>query len=512
MLQGAGECKSDVYSIGQLVYACYNRGECLGGDVQGNTLAYQSALEKISRVPATGLTNVPQALQELTKIMLNAHAGVRPTAEDFGRAPCFDSIQLQCLKYLAHIYEKTDPNKATFMKGLPKVLKDFPKRVTLKKVLPPLLEELKNPVMVPFVLVPVMVIAEECSISEFENLMFEPLIPVFAMSDPVQIMSILLHKFEMLLTKSPQKKHQEHVYPVLMRALMCPVVQMQQQALHLLPSFQQAVDFQVMKAQILPLIQQTCMNTQQVSVRIESLVCLGRLLPSFDKWIMQESIIPFLLKLPSREPGVLMAFFGILKMALEDKKYGLTCQILATDLLPFCCPMIISSSLNAIQTSTVLSIVRKMIDQVAGDRLAELKESETMKNAASGAVNVATGKDTVGDGTMSSVLSSESKSVFDVGAAAQAAAEADAKAKEKADVDAIEKANAAFASFGGAADVKTDGGDDFMSALFNSKAPKSKGDEAGIAFMSSGSSTVSNMTARGRSPKNFKGIQRRGLY
>jgi SCY1-like protein 2 len=54
-------------------------------------------------------------------------------------------------RYISHLMEKTDENKALFMKGLPDVIPTMEKRILLKKVLPPLLQELKNTIMIPFV-------------------------------------------------------------------------------------------------------------------------------------------------------------------------------------------------------------------------------------------------------------------------------------------------------------------------------------------------------------------------
>lgn len=115
------QVRSDIYSIAHVIYACHNGGAPIA-DCQGNLLAYQANLETISRTASTAFSSLPLALQELVKLMLNTHPSVRPTAEDFSRAPCFDNLQIQCLRYLATIYEKTDPNKAKFMKGLPQVL------------------------------------------------------------------------------------------------------------------------------------------------------------------------------------------------------------------------------------------------------------------------------------------------------------------------------------------------------------------------------------------------------
>jgi hypothetical protein len=46
-------------------------------------------------------------------------------------------------------------------------------------------------------------------------------------------------------------------------------------------------------------------------VKINALVCLGKLLPVMDKGIFQESMVPFLEKVSATDPGSLMAILGI---------------------------------------------------------------------------------------------------------------------------------------------------------------------------------------------------------
>ena len=59
-------------------------------------------------------------------------------------------------------------------------------------------------------------------------------------------------------------------------------------------------------------MQSLCLGAEQLSVRINSLVCLGRMISVMDKWMVQDLMLPFLEKVPPREPGVLMAILGIL--------------------------------------------------------------------------------------------------------------------------------------------------------------------------------------------------------
>lgn len=45
-------------------------------------------------------------------------------------------------------------------------------------------------------------------------------------------------------------------------------------------------------------------------VRVNSLVCLGKILEYLDKWFVIDEILPFLQQIPSREPAVLMGILG----------------------------------------------------------------------------------------------------------------------------------------------------------------------------------------------------------
>lgn len=47
-----------------------------------------------------------------------------------------------------------------------------------------------------------------------------------------------------------------------------------------------------------------------VKVRVNSLVCLGKILEYLDKWFVIDEILPFLQQIPSREPAVLMGILG----------------------------------------------------------------------------------------------------------------------------------------------------------------------------------------------------------
>jgi len=66
------------------------------------------------------------------------------TAREFQESQYFDNILVSTIRFLDAFPAKTPGEKASFMRGLNKVLPSFPKAVMEKKVLPALLEELKD--------------------------------------------------------------------------------------------------------------------------------------------------------------------------------------------------------------------------------------------------------------------------------------------------------------------------------------------------------------------------------
>ena len=65
-------------------------------------------------------------------------------AREFQQSQFFDNILVSSIRFLDTLPAKTPNEKSQFMRGLPRILNDFPKSVLDKKVLPTLLEETKD--------------------------------------------------------------------------------------------------------------------------------------------------------------------------------------------------------------------------------------------------------------------------------------------------------------------------------------------------------------------------------
>ena len=66
------------------------------------------------------------------------------SAREFQEAPYFDNMLVSAIRFLDSLPAKTANEKSQFMRGLPRIMNQFPKSVLEKKVLPALLEEMKD--------------------------------------------------------------------------------------------------------------------------------------------------------------------------------------------------------------------------------------------------------------------------------------------------------------------------------------------------------------------------------
>lgn len=76
--------------------------------------------------------------------MITRRPAQRLSAREFQQAQYFDNILVSTIRFLDSLPAKTPNEKLQFMRGLPRILKQFPRSVLEKKVLPALLEEMKD--------------------------------------------------------------------------------------------------------------------------------------------------------------------------------------------------------------------------------------------------------------------------------------------------------------------------------------------------------------------------------
>lgn len=141
---------TDMFSLGLLILALYNSPHRSPLEFNGSQSAYKRAFSSSSSVP--NKTNNFMCSQPLPKEVINGvldrlitrRPAQRLDAREFQQAQYFDNLLVSTMRFLDELPAKTPNEKSQFMRGLPRILNQFPKSVLEKKVLPALLEETKD--------------------------------------------------------------------------------------------------------------------------------------------------------------------------------------------------------------------------------------------------------------------------------------------------------------------------------------------------------------------------------
>ncbi|XP_043564696.1 SCY1-like protein 2 isoform X3 [Chiloscyllium plagiosum] len=375
---------SDMYSLGAVMFAVFNNGKPIFEvNKQDIFKSFSRQLDQLTRLGPSTLQKIPEDVREHMKLLLNVTPTVRPDADQLSKIPFFDDVGAMTLQYFDSLFQRDNLQKSQFYKGLPKILAQLPKRVVIQRILPSLTSEFVNPDMVPFVLPNVLLIVEECTKEEYIKLILPDLVPVFRLQEPIQasnmVLLIFLQKMDLLLTKTPPEDIKNTVLPMIYRALEAPSIQIQELCLNIIPTFANLIDYPSMKNALIPRIKSASLQTSSLAVRVNSLVCLGKLLEYLDKWFVLDEIFPFLQQIPSREPAVLMGILGIYKCTFSHKKLGITKEQLASKVLPHLIPLSIDNNLNLNQFNSFMGVIKEMLSKLEAEQKTKLEQLHHMQ-------------------------------------------------------------------------------------------------------------------------------------
>ncbi|XP_071542803.1 SCY1-like protein 2 [Panulirus ornatus] len=370
---------ADLFPLGIIIYALFNEGRPIFHNNQDFGTFRRNCCE-FKNTNTLKLTSVPEGIREEVRLLLHATPQLRPDAIQFSKVSYFEDVGVKTLSYLDQMFQWDNMQKSQFYKSLPQVIPQLPHRVCLLRIVPCLMKECINTTMVPFVLPVILLVAERATKEEYVEHILPHLKPIMKLSEPVQIMLQLMQKMELLLGKTPAEDVRSDVLPLLYHALECNIQQIQELCLSVIPSCAQLVENHAMKNALLPKIKKLCLGTGYLSVRVNCLVCVGKMLEHLDKWLVMDDILPFLEQIPSRESPVVMAIVGIFKIALNHKNLGITKEILAMKVLPFLFPLSIENSLTPNQHSAIMALIKDMIEKVEAEHRTKLDQLNSIKD------------------------------------------------------------------------------------------------------------------------------------
>nr|XP_050845293.1 SCY1-like protein 2 isoform X1 [Vespula vulgaris] len=386
ILASSNSPSSDIFSLGMLIYVIYSPDNRPLHESQNDLSKCKRFLENFKgSAVSSKLFSVPENLKDTAKLMLSHNPELRPDPHQFIKIEYFMDIGVKTLNYLDKLFQWDNLQKSQFYKGLPQVLKQLPHRVILHRVLPSLYKELVNPPMIPFVLPSILQVMESCEIEEFREHILPNLKPVLALEDPPQISLVLMQQVNLLLKLCPADVIKSDIVPMLTRALESGWEQLQELCLTALPNIVTMIEGPVMKNAILPRIKKICLNKKPngnatLGIRVNCLLCLAKMLPNFDRWLVYDEILPLLQEIPhTGEPAILMAIIGIYRLLLTHSKMGISKEILATKVLPFLLPLCIEQNLSSSQFETLSTLVIDMINRVTTEHREALKQLDAVR-------------------------------------------------------------------------------------------------------------------------------------
>lgn len=149
---------ADMFSLGLIVIALYNSPHRSPIESSFSASTYKRIFSAPSSIPTLNNNfqcgqNLPKDIKgDLLPKLITRRPAQRYGARDFQQAQYFDNVLVSTMRFLDALPAKTPNEKSQFMRGLPRILPQFPKSVLEKKILPALLEETKDPELLSLVL------------------------------------------------------------------------------------------------------------------------------------------------------------------------------------------------------------------------------------------------------------------------------------------------------------------------------------------------------------------------
>ncbi|KJH43996.1 HEAT repeat protein [Dictyocaulus viviparus] len=327
---------SDIYSLGALSFAVYNEGR--------PPFEHKNDLHIFKR-------NIPKIAY-------------------------FNDPLIKTLNLFESLIQMENSQKIQFFKSLPTVLVMFEKRVLLQKILPCLCSEFTTPDLIPFLLPSIFLIVEMTSKDEFSSEILPQIIPLFSIEKPYQIALLLLQKMELLLERASEEHVKRYILPLVYSAIHSETIRIQELCLSVIPNIGKLVDRNSMKTELLPKLLELAISGSVLAIRVQSLVCIGKLLPTLESWMITDLILPALPKIRSREPGVLMAILGksIYKLIANCESIVINRDQWAKSVLPFLLPISVENTLNLGQFEQFMAFIKFLIGIVERNQRLRLQQ------------------------------------------------------------------------------------------------------------------------------------------
>jgi SCY1-like protein 2 len=351
---------ADMFSLGMMIIALYNSPHRSPMEFNGSQSSYKRAYSSSSSIP--NRTNNFMSSQPLPREVMNGvldrlitrRPAQRIDAREFQQAQYFDNILVSTIRFLDSLPAKTPNEKTQFLRGLPRILAQFPKSVLEKKVLPALLDETKDRELLALVLQNVfkMITILPSGKRAFTEKVIPKLRETFLSAAPAGSkgaaqdrdslkeagLMVLLENMSVAAENSSGKDFKDDILPIINYALESPTHSLVDAALRTLPVVTPILDFSTIKNELFPVIAAIFAKTSSMGIKIRGLEAFKTLcgggseeqdgfqgdgltgiveqpkakssnVSILDKYTIQEKVMPLLKGIKTKEPAVMVGCY-----------------------------------------------------------------------------------------------------------------------------------------------------------------------------------------------------------
>lgn len=312
---------ADMFSLGLIVIALYNSPHRTPLETGYSTNTYKRLFSNASTIPTASNNylckqDLPRDVKgSLLPRLITRRPAQRMSAREFQQAQYFDNILVSTIRFLDSLPAKSPNEKDQFMRGLPRILPQFPKTVLEKKVLPALLEETKDHELLSLIMSNVFEIID--LVVNSQRAFSERVIPVLKntfLSGPVakgqspghgQKLDTTLEAGVMVILENMQKvtancsgkdfkdsKSCVHrimpvflvltnaislpdILPIILISLESPTHSVTDRSLQTVPVIIQSLDFSTCKNELFPVVAMVFSKTSSLAIKIRGLEALN---------------------------------------------------------------------------------------------------------------------------------------------------------------------------------------------------------------------------------------------
>ncbi|KAI1629509.1 SCY1-like protein [Exophiala viscosa] len=403
---------ADIFSLGLVILACYRQPHRSPIETHGNQSTYKKIFSNASTVPISSNNYLsqgalPRELNVTLPRMLARRPAQRLTASEFQQSEYFDNILVNTMRFLDAFPAKTHVEKSQFMKGLGRVMPQFPPSVLGKKILSVLLDEMKDRDLLPLIMQNIFHIVKVIPTSKdvVSNKVLPRMTEIFLTkskseerdSSKEAALLVVLNNIQLIADNCSAKQFKDDVLPIVHVAMESTTHSLTEAALQSLPVVLPLIDFSTVKHDLFPVVASVFSKTSSLSIKIRGLEALAVLcgvsvhkmnsrnddfggtsqqekpdknVSSLDKFTMQEKVVPLLKGIKTKEPAVMMAALKVFRQisTVADTDF------LASEVMPILWNFSLGPLLDLTQFQAFMDVIKTVTAKIEREQIRKLQE------------------------------------------------------------------------------------------------------------------------------------------